>query len=177
MNATCPGDDGREPGLGEGGQAAAETPRGGPVGRTAAAAVHRQGHRGRTHRAAHGRALLGAGPHLHPGHRRPDRRAEIQLHDRDRHAQHAAGRRVSDRTAFFNLAGVGQPGKLVEYDDTAKIFSNPSERPPRTTFPAASADRPRAAGRHRAPERSRPRVIVSGGLCRMRGKMCVAAVA
>ena len=36
--------------------------------------------------------------------------------------------RVSDRTAFFNLAGVGQPGKLVEYDDTTKIFSNPSEK-------------------------------------------------
>jgi len=33
--------------------------------------------------------------------------------------------RVSDRTAFFNLVGVGQPGRLVEYDDTAKIFSNP----------------------------------------------------
>ncbi len=36
--------------------------------------------------------------------------------------------RVSDRTAFFNLAGVGQPGKLVEYDETAKIFSNPTEK-------------------------------------------------
>ncbi len=36
--------------------------------------------------------------------------------------------RVSDRTAFFNLAGVGQPGRLIEYDDTAKIFSNPSEK-------------------------------------------------
>ncbi|MEU3353608.1 phosphate ABC transporter ATP-binding protein PstB [Streptomyces sp. NPDC037389] len=34
--------------------------------------------------------------------------------------------RVSDRTAFFNLAGVGQPGKLIELDDTARIFSNPS---------------------------------------------------
>ncbi|GAA3051231.1 hypothetical protein GCM10020000_35520 [Streptomyces olivoverticillatus] len=34
--------------------------------------------------------------------------------------------RVSDRTAFFNLAGVGQPGKLVEIDDTERIFSNPS---------------------------------------------------
>ncbi|WP_424889808.1 phosphate ABC transporter ATP-binding protein PstB [Streptomyces sp. XH2] len=34
--------------------------------------------------------------------------------------------RVSDRTAFFNLAGVGQPGKLVEIDETARIFSNPS---------------------------------------------------
>ncbi|MEV6109065.1 phosphate ABC transporter ATP-binding protein PstB [Streptomyces sp. NPDC051940] len=34
--------------------------------------------------------------------------------------------RVSDRTAFFNLAGVGQPGRLIEIDDTEKIFSNPS---------------------------------------------------
>jgi len=34
--------------------------------------------------------------------------------------------RVSDRTAFFNIAGTGHPGKLIEYDDTNKIFSNPS---------------------------------------------------
>lgn len=34
--------------------------------------------------------------------------------------------RVSDKTAFFNIAGTGQPGKLIEYDDTATIFSNPS---------------------------------------------------
>jgi len=36
--------------------------------------------------------------------------------------------RVSDRTAFFNIAGTGKPGKLVEYDDTTTIFSNPSEQ-------------------------------------------------
>lgn len=36
--------------------------------------------------------------------------------------------RVSDQTAFFNLAGVGQPGRLVEIADTEKIFSNPGER-------------------------------------------------
>ncbi len=36
--------------------------------------------------------------------------------------------RVSERTAFFNLAGVGKPGQLVEIDDTQKIFSNPRER-------------------------------------------------
>ncbi len=36
--------------------------------------------------------------------------------------------RVSDRTAFFNLAATGQPGPLVEMDDTAKIFSNPGEK-------------------------------------------------
>jgi phosphate transport system ATP-binding protein len=34
--------------------------------------------------------------------------------------------RVSDRTAFFNIAGTGAPGKLIEYDDTAIMFSKPS---------------------------------------------------
>jgi len=34
--------------------------------------------------------------------------------------------RVSDRTTFFNIAGTGMPGKLIEFDDTAKMFSNPS---------------------------------------------------
>ncbi len=36
--------------------------------------------------------------------------------------------RVSDRTGFFNLAGVGKPGRLIEVDETAKIFSNPTEK-------------------------------------------------
>ena len=36
--------------------------------------------------------------------------------------------RISDRTAFFNLAGTGQPGKLVEYADTAKLFSTPQQQ-------------------------------------------------
>src|SRR5262249_42697362 len=34
--------------------------------------------------------------------------------------------RVSDRTAFFNLPAFGEPGELVEYDETTKIFSTPS---------------------------------------------------
>jgi phosphate transport system ATP-binding protein len=34
--------------------------------------------------------------------------------------------RVSDKTAFFNIAGTGKPGKLIEFDETTKIFSNPS---------------------------------------------------
>ncbi|MDH2444115.1 phosphate ABC transporter ATP-binding protein PstB [Amnibacterium sp. CER49] len=34
--------------------------------------------------------------------------------------------RVSDRTAFFNIAGTGKPGKLIEYDDTRIMFSRPS---------------------------------------------------
>jgi phosphate transport system ATP-binding protein len=36
--------------------------------------------------------------------------------------------RVSDRTGFFNLNGVGQPGRLIEMDDTQKIFSNPTNK-------------------------------------------------
>jgi phosphate transport system ATP-binding protein len=36
--------------------------------------------------------------------------------------------RVSDRTAFFNLAATGKPGRLVEMGETAKIFSNPGEK-------------------------------------------------
>ena len=34
--------------------------------------------------------------------------------------------RVSDKTAFFNIAGTGKPGKLIEFDDTTKIFTSPS---------------------------------------------------
>ncbi|WP_346074583.1 phosphate ABC transporter ATP-binding protein, partial [Streptomyces thermogriseus] len=34
--------------------------------------------------------------------------------------------RVADKTAFFNIAGTGKPGHLIEYDDTSVIFSNPS---------------------------------------------------
>ncbi len=36
--------------------------------------------------------------------------------------------RVSDTTAFFNLAGVGQPGRLVEYGPTQQVFSSPTEQ-------------------------------------------------
>ncbi|WP_029146373.1 phosphate ABC transporter ATP-binding protein PstB [Microbacterium luticocti] len=36
--------------------------------------------------------------------------------------------RVSEKTAFFNIAGTGTPGKLIEYDDTATIFTTPSEQ-------------------------------------------------
>jgi phosphate transport system ATP-binding protein len=36
--------------------------------------------------------------------------------------------RVSERTAFFNLAGIGQPGELVEMDDTGTIFATPGDK-------------------------------------------------
>ncbi|GAA1483693.1 phosphate ABC transporter ATP-binding protein PstB [Brachybacterium fresconis] len=36
--------------------------------------------------------------------------------------------RVSDRTGFFNIAGTGKPGHLIEIDDTETIFTNPTNR-------------------------------------------------
>lgn len=36
--------------------------------------------------------------------------------------------RVSDQTAFFNLANASGPGRLIEIDGTEKIFSNPSRK-------------------------------------------------
>jgi phosphate transport system ATP-binding protein len=36
--------------------------------------------------------------------------------------------RVSDTTAFFNIAGTGKPGKLIEMNTTANIFSSPNEK-------------------------------------------------
>ncbi len=36
--------------------------------------------------------------------------------------------RVSDQTAFLNLAAQGKPGKLIEVGSTEKIFSNPDQK-------------------------------------------------
>jgi phosphate transport system ATP-binding protein len=36
--------------------------------------------------------------------------------------------RVSDRTAFFTIAGAGKPGRLIEIGDTTQMFSRPGER-------------------------------------------------
>lgn len=36
--------------------------------------------------------------------------------------------RISDMTAFFNIADIGQPGKLIEYDKTDVIFINPKQK-------------------------------------------------
>lgn len=36
--------------------------------------------------------------------------------------------RVSDQTAFFTLPGAGQAGRLVEFDETEKIFSKPRKK-------------------------------------------------
>jgi len=36
--------------------------------------------------------------------------------------------RVSDRCAFFNIAGTGLPGRLIEIGPTQKIFSTPTQK-------------------------------------------------
>ena len=36
--------------------------------------------------------------------------------------------RVSQHTGFFSIDGPGQPGRLIEFDRTEKIFSNPDEK-------------------------------------------------
>ncbi len=36
--------------------------------------------------------------------------------------------RVSDRTAFFSIDKTGDPGRLIEFDDTTRIFTNPSQK-------------------------------------------------
>ncbi len=36
--------------------------------------------------------------------------------------------RVSDKTAFFNIAGTGKPGRLIEFAETATIFNNPGQK-------------------------------------------------
>ncbi len=35
--------------------------------------------------------------------------------------------RVSDETGFFNLKATGQPGRLVEFNSTKKLFANPDD--------------------------------------------------
>ena len=36
--------------------------------------------------------------------------------------------RVSDVTGFFNIAGTGAPGKLIEMGPTERIFSTPEQK-------------------------------------------------
>jgi phosphate transport system ATP-binding protein len=35
--------------------------------------------------------------------------------------------RVSDTTGFFNIAGAGEPGQLIEVGPTTKIFTKPDD--------------------------------------------------
>ena len=64
--------------------------------------------------------------------RGPDARAEARLHDRDRHAQHAAGRARRGHDRVLQRRGRRgarrRTGVLVEYDETPKIFTNPADK-------------------------------------------------
>ena len=100
-----------------------------PVRRPAAAAVHRPRDRRRAAGAADGRAVLGARPDLDAGDRGPHPDAQGEVHDRDRHPQHAAGGAgVASAPRSSTSPAVGKPGQLVEMDDTEKIFSNPTDQ-------------------------------------------------
>jgi signal transduction histidine kinase/CheY-like chemotaxis protein len=77
--------------------------------RPAAAAVHRARAGGPAGNPADGRAGLGAGSHRHAAHRRVDLRAEAHVHDRHRHAQHAAG---GARLRLHGVLLAGQAGGI-----------------------------------------------------------------
>ncbi len=64
-------------------------------------------------------------PHFDAGHRGPDLRAQTGVHDRHRHSQHAAGRAGQRPDRVLQPGATGKPGRLIEIDDTEKIFSNP----------------------------------------------------
>ena len=99
-----------------------------PLRWPAAAAVHRARYRGAARCAADGRAVLGARSDLDAGHRGSDRRTQAGLHDRDRHAQHAAGGARERPDRVLQPGSDGQAGSLIEIDDTEKIFSNPTQK-------------------------------------------------
>ena len=73
------------------GQAPAQGERAEPLGRPAAAPLHRPLSRRRARRHPHGRAGVRARPHRDDADRGPHAGPQAELRDRDRHAQHAAG--------------------------------------------------------------------------------------
>ena len=104
--------------------------------RPAAAAVHRAHDRGRARGDPDGRAVLRAGPDRHAEDRGADRRPQAALHDRDRHAQHAAGR------ARGRQDGV-HAQRASSSSSTRPRRSSPTRRTraPRSTSPASSGRR------------------------------------
>ena len=53
---------------------------------------------------------------------------KTQLHDRDRHAQHAAGGARQRHDRLLQPRGSRQAGRLVEMDATDKIFTTPAKK-------------------------------------------------
>ena len=149
------------------GQAQAERPV--PVRWPAAAAVHRPRDRGQARGHPHGRALLGPRPDRDREDRGPHAGSGARLHDRDRHAQHAAGRSRLRPHRILHRRGrregrAARPARRVRHDEE-DLLQPAATGAPRTTSPAASA---RASGarfscavgrsrRRRRPGRTMPR--------------------
>ena len=115
------------------------------VRRPAAAPLHRPGAGHRPRRDPDGRAVLGARPDLDGQDRGPDARAARELLDRDRHAQHAAGRaRVRHDGVLHRRAGRGRQrsAPAAWSSTTTPRRSSPTRATSarRPTSPARSAD-------------------------------------
>ena len=104
--------------------------RGGPVGGPAAAPVHRPGARRGAGGPPHGRAVLGARSPVHAAHRGAHLRAQVAPRDRDRHAQHAAGRARLRLHGILHHRERGRGGPPRRAGRTDQIFSRPAN--PRT---------------------------------------------
>ena len=112
-----------------------------PVRRPAAAPVHRPRDRGRARGAADGRALLGARPGRDARGRGPDRRAAQQVHDRDRHPQHAAGGEGERRHRVLQpRARAASPAAWWRWGRPRRSSPARTRRPQRTTSAAGSAE-------------------------------------
>ena len=112
-----------------------------PLGRPAAASVHRPRHRGLPRGHPHGRAVLGPRPDLDPRHRGPHRGAQAGVHDRHRDPQHAAGLARLRPHRVLQHRGHRQARQAHRVRrHHARCSRTRACRPPRTTSPAASVD-------------------------------------
>ena len=90
--------------------------------------MHRAGHRGGTAGPVDGRTRVGAGPDLDAGDRGTSctRLGNYTIVIVTHNMRQAA--RVSDTTAFFNLASIGPAGSARRVRPTETIFTSPVER-------------------------------------------------
>ena len=115
----------------------------GALGRAAAAPLHRPRARRRARGAPDGRARSALDPIATRDDRGSDPRAEARLHDRDRDAQHAAGRarRRPHRVLQLDVATTATRRRAGRVRRDARRSSRTrATSAPRTTSPAASAE-------------------------------------
>ncbi len=116
----------------------------GPLGRAAAAPLHRPRDRRGARRPPDGRAVLRARPDRDREDRGADAGAEGQLHHRDRHPQHAAGR---PGVRLHRLHAPGRAGR-VRGDQGAVHDAEGSRRPKPTSRAGSARSRRTAMERH-----------------------------